>query len=132
MKYETGFSAIGKAKGWALLAILFFWLIIPLIIWICYCAAVTYDRLVITDDKVVWHKGVINKSERSSVLTGILGVSVEQTMVGSIFNYGDVRLNTVGKHSDLVFEGVKNPQALASFLKKKIVKDSDVKQIITD
>ena len=56
MNYEAKFSAIGKAKGMAFLAIILCWLIIPLIIWICYCISVSSESVTISADKIVWRK----------------------------------------------------------------------------
>lgn len=132
MNYEAKFSAIGKAKGMAFLAIILCWLIIPLIIWICYCISVSSESVTISADKIVWRKGILNKTERISALTGVLGVSVSQTFGGKIFNYGDVHLNSIGRHSDVNFEGVKDPYALRTFLNKKIVNSNNTQQIITE
>ena len=51
-RYEVRYSAIARAGGWAFLAIILCWLILPLIIWIIYCVKTHYDYDVIENGKI--------------------------------------------------------------------------------
>ncbi len=132
MKYEAKFSALGKAGGWAFLAIILCWLIVPLILWIFYCISIHFHQVEIYPDKVILKKGVLAKSQKQMTLTGILSVSVSKTLIGTIFHYGTVSINTVGRHCDLTLEGIKNPEALKAFLEQLFVNKEEVKQFITE
>lgn len=131
-RYEVRYSAIARAGGWAFLAIILCWLILPLIIWIIYCVKTNYDYDVIENGKIKRYRGMIAKSESTVVLTNVLSVSIDVTFMGRILNYGNVRTNCVGTHSDLHFLGVKDPESLKYFLEKLAAKKEEIKQIVTE
>lgn len=133
MKYEVKYSALGRAGIWAFLAIILCWLIIPLIIWIVYCFDVAHDKVIIEDNKVTQYEGVFAKSQTEAVMTSILSVSVSKTLMGGIFNYGNVEVNSVGNHCDLRLYNVKNPDGLKEFLSKyQESKKNEIKEFVSE
>ncbi len=133
--YEIRYSIIGYTGGWLILAILFFWILfIPVIVWIGYCISVSCKRGTIVGDKLTLESGVIAKKTSSILITQCLSVRVEQSFFGSIFDYGTVRMNCVGRHSDVTFVKVKEPNLLAGFIEQNLaVKDkSELRQIVTE
>jgi uncharacterized membrane protein YdbT with pleckstrin-like domain len=70
-------------------------------------------------DKIVVKSGILNKSERQMAFVGIRSVSMEQSIFGRIFNFGNVRVNCVGPW-DVDTEKVIDPKGLKSYLESKI------------
>ncbi|MGM9971254.1 MAG: PH domain-containing protein [Anaeroplasmataceae bacterium] len=66
-------------------------------------------------DRYVIKSGLLNKKESTMRLNKVLAVNVDITFFGSIFKYGNVHLDVVGKN-DAVLGGVKNPRELKNFL----------------
>ncbi len=100
------------------LKILFFWLIIPVII--AYIVAKNY-LVTITEKKIIINSGIINKTSSEYAVAGITSIRVEQTMFGSIFNYGTVYISLAGNRKVLL-EDVAKPNEVKSFLNKQLEK----------
>lgn len=101
------------------LCIIFFWLIIPLIIQIVRILNATCETIEFYDDKIVCKSGILNKRERQSVFAGVYCVSIEQSLIGRILNYGDIAVDAPGKW-DVSMSRVHNPKGLKSYLESKI------------
>jgi len=114
--YVARKSVVNALSFWL---ILFFWLVIPLIIQICRILAVKNDIIEFYDDKVVCKSGILNKKEDQTVFAGVYAVSLEQSLFGRMFNYGNLRVDCPGKW-DIDTEGVKDPIALKKYLETKI------------
>lgn len=89
------------------------------------------ERIEFYDDKVVVKSGVLPKKERKSVFTGVLSVSVEQSLWGGLFHYGNVNVDVMGKW-DVNLEGVYKPKELEAYLETKIVHKSAFTNILKD
>lgn len=65
--------------------------------------------------KIMRTKGILNKDRRQTELVGSYKVSIAQTRIGEIFNYGNV---TVEGHNKWKFTlaNVKNPYGLKKYL----------------
>ena len=111
--------------------VIFFWLIIPLIVMIVDLIICKNERIEFYDDKVVVKSGVLSKKERKSVFTGVLSVSVEQSLWGRLFHYGNVNVDVMGKW-DVNLEGVYKPKELEAYLETKIVHKSAFTNILKD
>ena len=99
--------------------IIFFWLVIPLIIQIARILSAKYYSIEFYDDKIVVKSGVLNKNESQSIFVGVYSVSVSQSFVGRIFNYGDIKVDCPGKW-DIDTTGIKDPSELKKYLENKI------------
>ena len=103
------------------LKILFFWLIIPVII--AYIVAKSY-LVTITEKKIIIDSGIINKTSSEYAVAGITSIRVEQTMFGSIFNYGTVYISLAGDRQVLL-EDVAKPNEVKSFLNRQLEKTAN-------
>ena len=85
------------------------------------------------EKKYVVKSGVVNKHENEALLTNMVSVSVSQGLGGSLFNYGTVKIDVVGKH-DIRLAGVKKPHELKKYIESIMDKTNmnDVKQVIHD
>lgn len=83
------------------------------------------------EKKYIIKSGVLNKHESEALLTNLVSVSVSQTLGGSMFNYGNVSINVIGKH-DIRLTGVKNPHDLKHYIEGLMNKTdmSKVNQVI--
>ena len=109
--------------------VVFFWLIIPLIIMIVKIIVLKHERIEFYEDKIIVKSGVLSKNERKSVFLGVLSVSVNQSLWGRMFGYGDVNVDVVGKW-DVNLEGVCKPKELEAYLETKIVHKSAFTNIL--
>ena len=99
--------------------IVFFWLVIPLIIQIARILSAKCYSIEFYDNKIVVKSGVLSKQENQSVFGGVYSVSISQSFLGRIFNYGSVRVDCPGKW-DVDTESIKNPSALKKYLENYI------------
>ena len=99
--------------------IIFFWAVIPLIIQIARILSVKCYSIEFYDNKIVVKSGVISKREKQSVFGGVYSVSVSQSFVGRIFNYGNIKVDCPGRW-DIDTEGIKNPMELKKYLETYI------------
>ena len=99
--------------------IVFFWLVIPLIIQIARILSAKSYSIEFYDNKIVVKSGVFSKQENQSVFGGVYSVSISQSFLGRIFNYGDVRVDCPGKW-DVGTESIKDPSALKKYLENYI------------
>lgn len=109
-----------KAKALNIWLILFFWLIIPLIIQIVRVLAASCYSIEIYDQKLVVKSGVLNKNEKQAMFAGVYAVSLEQSFIGRIFDYGDIRIDAPGNWADINTEGIKSPREFKNFLETQI------------
>ncbi len=107
------------------LRVIFFWLIIPLIKIIAGIIERKHYVIEFYDDHIITKSGVFNKNESRSAFVGVVGVSAHQSFWGGIFNYGDVRVDVVGKW-DIGTVGIINPKGLKEYLEQYLVKQGQV------
>ena len=101
------------------------WLIIPLLVMVFNIISLKCEKIEFYEDKIIVKSGVLNKKERKTSFIGINSVSIEQSLAGRIFNYGDLRVDAVGKW-DVNTLGVKQPKKVMAYLETKIVKKESV------
>ncbi len=118
-------------KAITFLRVVFFWLIIPLIIMIVKIIVLKHERIEFYEDRIIVKSGVLSKNERKSVFLGVLSVSINQSLWGRMFGYGDVNVDVVGKW-DVNLEGVCNPKKLQAYLETKTAKRSTFTNIIAE
>lgn len=113
-------------------ALLFILGILPGVLYIVIKRASAHSyHVCFYEDKYVLKSGILSKTETVSAFKGIIGVSVEQSIKGRMFDYGIVKVDLVGKHQ-LVLGGVKNPAGLKKYLETRKVDVSMVKHVMTD
>ena len=83
------------------------------------------------NNKVVIRSGILNKNERTTILTPVLSVTVKQTFWGRIFNYGNVYVDVVGKW-DLNMRGVKDPFEAKAYLEKFVARGRNTRSVVMD
>ena len=113
------------------LRILFFWLIIPLIVLIVDIIRLKKDKIEFYDRYVIEKSGLLSKREKKSTFAGIYSVSVEQSVWGRIFKYGDVKVDVVGRW-DIDTYGISHPNELKKYLETKIVEPDNLQAVVAN
>lgn len=80
------------------------------------------EGLGVEDEEIVYHKGVLKTTYTSYPYTNIQRVSVHQTLLGKIFNYGSVELYVPVLDKELLFTEMPSPHKLAKLIKLRIEK----------
>ena len=78
------------------LLLLFFWLIIPLIVFICLVVANSTYTHSIYADRYVYEGGLLSHKEHVQTMTKVLSISFNQSLMGKLFKYGSVDMAVVG------------------------------------
>ena len=81
-------------------------------------------------NRVVVKSGILNKTERQSAMFNVLAVRVEQSLAGTLFNYGDVYVDMVGRW-DVNTEAIKDPKGLQNYLNALLAAQPPVQQFIS-
>ena len=111
------------------LRILLFWLIIPLIILIVDIIRNKKDKIELYDKYVIEKSGILSKKEKRSAFAGLYSVSVEQNVWGRIFNYGNVKVDVVGRW-DINTYGISHPNELKKYLENYIVEPNNIQSVV--
>ena len=99
--------------------VLLFWTIIPIVYIVIKMVQASYDIIEFYEDSVIVKTGWIAKSERKSRFDGVTSVAISQSVMGAIFNYGDLEIDTYGKW-DISTTGISNPRALKEYLETRV------------
>ena len=113
--YVAKKSVAGECGGKIFLCALLFWLVIPIFIMIYQIVKTKKFRLEFYDTRIVMRRGVFNTEERSSILTTVVGVRINQSFGGKLFNYGDVIIDVIG-HWDVDTTAIKEPNELKRYI----------------
>ncbi len=125
--YVAKKSAWGAVSIWS---ILFCWLIIPIFVMIFKIIALKAESIEFYNEKVVQKSGILSKREKQSLLTNVTSVSVNQSLWGRIFNYGDVKVDLIGKW-DIDTVGISRPNELKAFL-EDYLSNKNIHQLVAD
>ena len=115
---------IAKKSAWqavTLFRVLFFWLIVPLVMMIVDIVKLKHESIEFYDEYIIQKSGVIAKSERQSAFRGIISVSIDQSVHGRMFNYGDIFVDVIGKW-DINTTGIADPRSLKTYLDSRMEK----------
>jgi uncharacterized membrane protein YdbT with pleckstrin-like domain len=107
---------LGDLRWFVLLALLlglFVYLDVQYIIW----RSETYT---ITDERVLLRRGVIGKFSRSIGLARVQDVSTSQNVLGRIFDFGTVEIESAGKDGAEVLTYVPDPQHFRNVLFERL------------
>ena len=88
-------------------------------------------KVMFYDDKYIVKSGIINTHEDELVFKGVLAVSIDQSLKGKMFNFGDVKVDVVGANN-ITLCGVKDPEALKKYLLSRKVDIADIRHTVTN
>ena len=125
---------VARKSAWkavTFLRVVLFWLIIPLIIMIWDIIRLRNETIEFYSNHIVVKSGVLSRKQRKSAFMGVISVSVDQSLLGRCFDYGDVRVDVPGRW-DINTECIKNPDGLVRYLENKIISGTTAQTIIRD
>lgn len=73
--------------------------------------------LTISQDQVVWRTGWLNLIEKSVAVSEIIGISLEQSLMGRLFGFGRIDIETRGVDHIRV-GGIESPDAVQGLLRR--------------
>ena len=114
---------VAKKTAWSALTffrVAFFWLIVPLIIMVVDIFVKKSTTIEFYDGYIIQKSGVLSKKEKRSVFPKVAAVSINQSLFGRMFNYGDVNVDVIGQW-DVNLSGIAKPHELKKYLEDKMV-----------
>jgi uncharacterized membrane protein YdbT with pleckstrin-like domain len=70
------------------------------------------DEFVVTDRRVIHKMGLVAHETRQCPLSKIQDVTVDQTVPGRLFGYGDLGVETASERGQIVFPSIRDPEQL--------------------
>ena len=111
----------GTPSWWAYFwHFVFFWLyFIPLIVAVLDKNS---KRYVITNKRIMYRKGILSEEVKSATFKHITSVHLRKSLLGRIFNVGDLIIDTAGSGLgvDFVWRGVEDPASVKRKIEKHI------------
>ena len=106
--------------------ILTFWLIVPLIMIIVDVVILRSQYVEFYDSFVIKKRGVFNKTEERCMFPKILSCHVYRSFWGRVFNYGDIKVDAIGKW-DVDLEGIKRPLFVRKYLENHFISAKEIR-----
>lgn len=75
------------------------------------------DRLVITDDELIWTHGLLSKQYTEINMSSVRTVRVSQSLFQRIMNAGDITVFTAGDNPELFVRGLPDPNEIRELVK---------------
>lgn len=119
-------SIVPVLSFWRIISCIF---IIPIFVLMFRIAEIKKFRIEFYDDKIITYSGLINTNKKQTVFLGVTATQIRQSVMGQIFNYGDVVVDCVGKW-DIDTKNIKNPSELENYLQSKIITPNQANQFI--
>lgn len=105
---------------WVIIELLFFWLALP-VLWLIGHIIVYFTNYITFGDKeVVMSTGLFNKKLDEVRYDKINSIKINQSWLGSMFNYGDIIIFTGSDMGGLAFKAINDPNRVKNILKNKI------------
>lgn len=80
------------------------------------------EGISVDNDEITYKNGVFNSKVSTYPYANIQRVTVEQSVIGKMFNFGTINLYTPLLGQDLVFHEMPSPHELAAIIKQKLNK----------
>lgn len=75
------------------------------------------DRLVITDDELIWTHGLLSKEYTEISMSSVRTVRVAQSLFQRLVNAGDITVYTAGDNPELFVRGLPDPNEIRELVK---------------
>lgn len=105
-------SSAGELRWFAELILLLAFLVYLDIQWIIWRS----ETLTVTDQRVLYRRGVFGRFSRSTGLSRVQDVTTAQGMVGRMLNYGTVEVESAARDGAEVFDHVPDPANFRNIL----------------
>ena len=113
--YVAKKSAYSVIRLWKII------LIVPILFMIPQIIKAKSEKVEFYDDYIVEKKGVFRKVSQTYVNPGIVTVSTEQSFCGRLGNFGNVKMNVIGKPLNVDLTYIRRPKKLKAYLDTKLI-----------
>ena len=96
-------------------------LILPILWMIPQMIKAKSEKVEFYDDYIVEKKGVFRKVSKTYVNPGIVTVSTEQSFCGRLGNFGNIKMNVLGKPLNVDLTYIKRPKKVKAYLDTKLI-----------
>ena len=124
----TGVAFISDPEGTGLAVAAFLIAAVAVLVIVLTVVEASRCEIRVYEKSIVTKKGLLNVRETRSVMTPIVGVSVEQSFNGKIFNYGNLVIDKVGKGWDIDSRYIKKPYEFKKFL-DSLMENTDMDKV---
>ena len=108
-----GFMA-GSLEHYCYIAALFVLIFISMIFYLDW----KFNRLYLTNFRLIKERGIIGKSYMSVRLSDIEDMSCTYGLTGRFFGYGDLIIESAGTHGQMIFKGIPKPRKIKTLIEK--------------
>lgn len=91
---------------------------IGLIIFLIWHLQNKASKLVITENDIVYEKGLLSKVRSEVNISSVRTVTVKQSFLNRIFGTGTIELYTAGDNPEIVAHGMPDPDKIRDLIKK--------------
>ena len=77
-----------------------------------------FNRLYLTNFRLIKERGIIGKRYMSVHLSNIEDVTCTFGILGRILGYGDLTIESAGTHGQMVFKGIPNPIRMKTLIER--------------
>lgn len=109
-------DAILTLSSW----LIFFFLILISIFFIEPECALLYTIYHLKEDNVMEVKGILSKKRTAIPYSSISNITMKKGVIGRIFGYGNVLVNSFSGENKIILKGIKHPEKTFKFIEKKI------------
>ena len=122
IQYEGTPEWIGYFWGFVFALITIWTILIPLLIILSIVLNKLSTKYVITNKRVAGRYGIISEDFKSATFKHITSLRVKQGLIGKIFKFGNIIIDTAGSGAsvDFVWRYVKNPIEVKNKIEKYI------------
>jgi len=120
--YSGSPAWIGFSWGFFLAIITFYTIIIPIIVIGIIYLIKSSTKYAITNKRVIFRTGIVSEDIKSSSFKHITSLRVKQGIIGKIFNFGSIIIDTSGSGSgfEFIWYYVDNPVQVKNEIEKHI------------
>ena len=100
--------------------LIFFFLILISLFFIEPECVLLYTTYHLKEDNVMEVKGILSKKRTAIPYSSISNIGMKKSVIGRIFGYGNVLINSFSGENKITLRGIKHPEKTFKFIEKKI------------
>ena len=111
-------DAILTLSSW----LIFFFLILISLFFIEPECVIVYTTYHLKEDNIMEVKGILSKKRTAIPYSSISNIVMKKSVIGRIFGYGNVLVNSFSGQNRIILRGIKHPEKTFKIVEKKIQK----------
>lgn len=81
-----------------------------------------FNRLYLTNFRLVKERGIIGKRFMSIFLEQVEDITCSYGLIGRVFHFGDLEIESAGTYGRMVFKGIPSPKSMKWLIERELVK----------